>query len=250
MIAPTPEQLAMFKRTPGAISVHEMLAIINVAAQAPHGCCAEMGSHRGKSGIAAAIGLQGKSLRELHMVDPLYDVSNLEAWSHSDQKHPDNGLPEARVDGFKESVKSSVQKATKLKCLPEDDLRCNVYPILHGDYSTNAIPRLHSEFGDFAYVFIDSDQHQYELVKEECELLRHRVAIGGIIAFHDFASQFHGVERAYREMLEGFAYEEIPVDWPAIKAWVSANGGEAGNNSWHHTDKEAPCFFGAIKRIK
>ena len=240
MITPTPEQLSLFKQTPGAISVHEMLAIINVAAQAPKGTCAEMGSHRGKSGIAAAIGLSNTGNHALHMVDPLYDMENLEAWKHSCQGHPDKAWQGAKADDFKGSVMVNITLSSQEK----------VWAHLHGDYSTNAIPRLHAEHGDFAYVFIDSDQHQYELVKEECELLKDRMAIGGIIAFHDFMSQFSGVEQAYREMLQGGKYEEISIDWEAIKTWVAENGGEEGNDSWHHTDKPAPCFFGAIKRIK
>lgn len=238
MILPTQAQLELFKATPGAISIHEMIAIINVAAQAPNGTCAEMGSHRGKSGIAATIGLSHTVNNVLHMVDPLYDMENLEAWSHADQRHPDNAWQGAKDKGFKDALIDRIFSAAK------------VTVSLHGDYSTNAIPRLHSEFGDFAYVFLDSDQHQYELVKAECELLKDKMVIGGIIAYHDFQSQFTGVERAYREMLEGGQYQEVPIDWDRIKKYVKDIGGEAGNDSWHHTDKESPCFFGAIKRIK
>ena len=242
MITPTKEQLELFRTTPGAISVCEMVAIINVAAQAPRGTCAEMGSHRGKSGIAAAIGLSNSetSPRVLHMVDPLYDMENLEAWSHADQKHPDNAWQGAKQKGFCEQVEEGIAEASGHLCVAHTV----------GDYSTHAIPELHAKHGDFAYVFLDSDQHQYELVKAECDLLRDKMVIGGIIAFHDFMSQFTGVERAYREMLQGGDYHEVPIDWLAIKEWVAANGGEAGNESWHHCDNPAPCFFGAIKRVK
>lgn len=240
MIFPSYYQMDLFSKTPGAISRCEMIAIINIAAQAPKGTCAEMGSHRGKSGIAAAIGLSHTENNVLHMVDPLYDMENLEAWSHADQKHPDNAWQGAKDEDFKPGLIHLILDATY------NSVAIN----LHGDYSTNAIPRLHSEHGDFGYVFIDSDQHQYELVKEECSLLRSRMAIGGIICFHDFQSQFTGVERAYREMLEGGQYQEVPIDWERIKAYVKDIGGEAGNASWHHCDKEAPCFVGAIKRVK
>lgn len=240
MIFPTQAQIDLFKSTPGAISVHEMLAIMNVASQVPHGTCAEMGSHRGKSGIAAAIGLSHTGNNVLHMVDPLYDMTNLEAWSHADQKHPDNAWQGAKHEDFHGDVMAQIVLSS----------REVVWPKLRGDYSTNAIPRLHVEYGDFGYVFLDSDQHQYELVHAECELLRNRMAIGGIIAFHDFMSQFSGVEQAYREMLQGGQYEEVPIDWDHIKAYVASIGGEEGNESWHHVDKQAPCFFGAIKRIK
>ena len=245
MILPTKEQLELFKSTPGAISVCEMVAIINVAAQAPVGTCAEMGSHRGKSGIAAAIGLSNTKNTQLHMVDPLYDMDNLEAWRHADQKHPDNAWQGAREQGFRPEVEWTIFAASNKNIETGD-----ISPVLHGDYSTNAIPRLHSIHGPFSYVFIDSDQHQYELVHAECELLKDKMVMGGIIAFHDLFSQFSGVEQAYRELISTGKYEEVAIDWESIKAWVKDNGGEVGNNSWHHTDKEFPCFFGALRRIK
>lgn len=239
MITPSADQLAIFKKTPGAISVHELIAIINVAALAPRGTCCEMGSHRGKSGIAAAIGLT-RSIdpgRTLIMVDPLYDMENLEAWKHACQGHPDNAWQGAKDKDFHQSVMDPIIKASEGM----------IVPLLRGDYSINAIQKIH---GPISYCFLDSDQHQYELVKEELILLRPKMNIGGVIGFHDFRSQFSGVEQAYREMLHGGFYEEIPIDWESIKKWVSENGGESGNESWHHCDKPAPCFFGALRRIK
>lgn len=251
MIYPTQKQLDLFKRTPGAISVHEMVAIMNVVAKVPNPgayAFAEMGSHRGKSGVPTAIGMckvgrgdgSGNGMR-LYMVDPLYSMDNLEAWKHSCQGHPDNAWQGAREPGFCGSVANVIAEAS-------DDY---VVATLMGDYSTHAIPEIG---GPFAYAFLDSDQHQYELVKEELELLRDRMAVGGIIGFHDFQSQFLGVEQAYREMLQGrgdgIEYHEVPIDWPEIKKWVAANGGEKGNDSWHHNEMDAPCFFGALIRRK
>lgn len=240
MIFPTQGQLDLFKATPGAISVHEMVAIMNVVFQAPEGTFAEMGSHRGKSGSAAAMAMALAHGATLHMVDPLYDMENLDAWAHSCQGHPDNAWQGARELDFKDTVKGAIITASCAQVIPE----------LHGDYSIHAIPELHAKHGDFAYVFLDSDQHTYELLKEECDLLRGRMKVGGILAFHDFASQFLGVEQMYREMLQGGMYHEIPIDWEQIKSWVSANGGEQGNISWHHNENPAPCFFGALVRVK
>lgn len=238
MIYPTKTQIEIFKRTPGAISVHEMVAIANTASWAPNGPILELGSHRGKSSVATVSGFTGS--KEMHLVDPLYDMGNVEAWKHSCQRHPDNAWQGARDRGFLTSVIRPISEASNGLASVS----------LHGDYSTHAIPALHSLLGDFAYVMIDTDQHQYELVSEELSLLRKRMMIGGIIGFHDFMSQFLGVERAYREMLSGGMYSEVPIDWEAIKHWVSENGGESGNESWHHTENPTPCFYGAIRRIK
>lgn len=243
MIYPTQKQLDLFKATPGAISVCEMLAIMNVVAQAPDGVFAEMGSHRGKSGTATAAGMSSHHGTKLHLIDPLYDMANLEAWSHACQGHPDNAWQGAKEPGFRGSVVNAIHEAS-------DGM---VEAVLHGDFSTHAIPAIHAECGDYAYVLLDTDQHTYELTKEELGLLRGRMMVGGLIGFHDFQSQFLGVEQAYREMLsstDGIVYEEVPIDWEPIKRWVAGNGGEAGNTSWHHCEMDAPCFYGGLRRVK
>lgn len=249
MTFPTPEQMAVFANTEGAISKAECCAIAFIAAQAPEGTCAEMGSHRGKSGTAFAIGVSTTDLecqRSLHLVDPLYDMTNLEAWRHADQGHPDNAWQGAREETFNRSVISTIFKASML---PDGEAGIHLVE-LHGDFSLHAIPNLYAKHGPFAYVFLDSDQHQYELVKAECELLRDNMVMGGIIAFHDWNSQFSGVERAYREMLEGGCFEEIGIPWGEINEHVASIGGEWPQKSWHHCDKEIINFFGAIRRIK
>ncbi len=245
MIFPNPQELSLFKATPGAISVHEMVAIINVVAQVPiGGTYAEMGSHRGKSGVATAIGMKTSPFTEsLHLVDPLYDMNNLEAWKHACQGHPDNAWQGAKEAGFCGSVVNLISAASDGE----------VTAVLHGDFSTHAIPEICGVHGNYSYVLLDTDQHTYELTTEELKLLRTRMKVGGLIGFHDFKSQFLGVEQAYREMLtstDGIAYEEVPIDWEPIKKWVAGNGGEAGNTSWHHCEMDAPCFYGALKRVK
>lgn len=240
MIFPTQQQLELFKKTPGAFSVHEMVAAINVAAQAPYGTCSEQGSHRGKSSIANAIGLSHTPNKVLHLTDPLYDMTNVEAWKHACQGHPDNAWCGAKEPGFNGTVVNTVHSATGGEVEAE----------LHGDFSEHSIPELHYKYGDFAYVFIDTDVHEHPLLRRELDLLIPRMKIGGIISFHDLFSQCLGVEQAYREMLQGGNYHEISIDWESIKQWVSENGGEEGNESWHHNQNPSPCFFGGIVRVK
>lgn len=244
MIYPTQAQLSIFKRTPGAISVHEMLAIMNVVSKAPDGVFLECGSHRGKSGSATASAMSLHHGTRLHLCDPLYDMNNLEAWTHACQGHPDNAWQGAKEPGFNGSVCNVISEAS-------DGM---VEAVLHGDFSTHAIPAIHAEHGYFAYVLLDTDQHTYELTRDELALLRARMMVGGLIGFHDFGSQFLGVEQAYREMLQGrgdgIEYHEVSIDWEPIKQWVSANGGEKDCVSWHHNEMDAPCFYGALIRVK
>ncbi len=123
---------------------------------------------------------------------------------------------------------------------------------LHGDYSTHAIPKLYNDYGPFAYVFIDSNIHAYELLKEECDLLKDKMVMGGLVVFHDFGAECDGVERAYREMLQGGNFEEVSIDWGEIRQWVDSQGGEwtDGNASWHKHGESHPCLVGAVRRVK
>ncbi len=240
MIYPTQQQLELFKKTPGAISVHEMLGIMSVVSKAPDGVFLECGAHRGKSGSATAAAMSRHHGTKLHLCDPLFDMTNLEAWTHACQGHPDNAWQGAREPGFNGSVANVISEAS-------DGM---VEAVLHGDFSTHAIPAIHAECGDFAYVFLDTNLHEYPLLREECDLLLDKVMIGGIIGYHDFTNQHLGVEQVYREMLQGSNWMEISIPWDEIKQWVSANGGEAGNDSWHNCENPAPCFYGAIVKVK
>lgn len=245
MNTPPDHVLNLFKKTRGAFSVHEAVALYNLAQMAPDGPAIELGSHCGKSSIMAAAGLArypNAIQKWFHLVDPGYSKENLEAWKHSVQGSPENAWPGFWEDGFCESVIDRVFEGSKVN----GSLGLAVVK-LHGDYSLNAIPAIG---GPFSFAFVDSNDHAYQLCHDECELLRNRMVIGGIIGFHDIFSQFVGVEQAYREMLQGGMYEEVPIDWQSIKEIVKGLGGETGNNSWHHPDSDAPCFLGALKRVK
>ncbi len=183
--------------------------------------------------------VEGGFSRDFRMVDPLFDLSNLEAWANSCQGHPSNAGYGADLPEFNDLVKLRI-------------IECRggaVVPVLHGDYSLHAIPEISAKHGKFAYVFIDSDQHQYELCRAECNLLNDRMVEGGIICFHDFRSQFLGVQQVYQEMVDSGLFQEVGIPWDEIKAFVASIGGEAGNSSWHHCEMDAPCFVGALSYV-
>ncbi len=96
--------------------------------------------------------------------------------------------------------------------------------IFHIAPSVEALPRIS---GDFAFVFLDSGDHSYELCRAECDIVAPRMVKGGIIAFHDFRSQFIGVERCYNELLATGAFEEVVIPWKDIEAEVVAGNLEA-----------------------
>lgn len=70
MILPPESFWKAFKETPGALSVSEAIAIIQIAALAPEGTYLEVGSHKGKSSAAAAFSLKKGTF---HLVEPEFE---------------------------------------------------------------------------------------------------------------------------------------------------------------------------------
>ena len=67
MILPSKEFWEVFKRTPGALSCTEAIAIMNIAAQVPESSYLELGTYRGKSAMSALVSLKNGSF---DLVDP------------------------------------------------------------------------------------------------------------------------------------------------------------------------------------
>lgn len=211
MILPTKEFWLIFKSTHGALSTSEAIAIMQISSMAPEGIYLCLGSHKGKDSMAAAVSLK-KGI--FYLVDPIFEDDEL---------------------GY--SVCDTVEKQSP------SNLEARFIP----SYSTDVIasPDLNV---NYSYVFVDSGSHQDGLPMMEVKLLEDRVVQGGIIAFHDFRSQFVEVEQAYNYLLGTGKYEEIKIDWDAIVNYVRENDLEKGNNSWHHNELDFPCFVGALKR--
>ena len=115
--------------------------------------------------------------------------------------------------------------------------------------SLERMPPLRKFCGDFAFVFLDSGDHSYELCRAECDIVAPRMVKGGIIAFHDFRSQFIGVERCYNELLATGLFEEVVIPWKDIEAEVVAGNLEAGNETYHHAELANPMFLGALRKL-
>ncbi len=118
---------------------------------------------------------------------------------------------------------------------------------LLGELSETAIPK----FSGIAWCFIDSDDHAPELINAELALLKPRIVVGGIIAFHDYGN-YAGVEQAMRQFLNerNGDYHEMSVPWDVIRLECEHHHGEEGNNSWHCCHEPHPQHVAAIKRIR
>ena len=231
---PSEQFFTEFKKTPGAISVCESIGINWLSKQAPKGVFMDIGSNAGKAAMsAAAVASLSRDMHPMYLVDPIYDMTNRESFKHSIQ-----GSPENVPWGYAFDPKFNGIVETRIKSVSV------MNPKLLGDFSVSAIKK----FDNYAYVFIDSDDHQPELVMEEVKLLEDRMVPGGIISFHDFRNQYHGPYEGYLYLLSTGKYETIDIPWSEIQAYVSENNLEEGNDSWHMPGVDFPCFVGAVKR--
>lgn len=210
MITPPNDFWKVFKETNGALSCAEALAIMNIAAQAPEGLCIELGTFEGKSAMSANYSLHNHTFV---LVEPEFNKTITP-----------------------EMVVAKIKLATDIK---KDVLFKQIY-------STDFLPTIDILL---SYIFVDSGSHQDGLPMQEVKLLEDRMVQSGIIAFHDFRSQFIEVEQAYNYLLSTGKYEEIQINWDEIISYVNENNLEEGNLSWHHTELKNPCFVGALKRI-
>ena len=214
MITPSKEFWDVFKETPGAFSIAEAVALINISNQAPEGIFIEFGSHKGKSSQCIAYGIGNNNFNKtLLLVEPEFS---------------DNGW-------MKDVMR-------KLWCfMPLDKF----VPL-----ANTSLDVLKSN-SDISFCFVDSGTHSDDLVMNETKMLEDKIISGGIIAYHDCFSQFTKVTEAYEYLLSTGKYEEIKINWQEIFDYLKENNiSEDDNNSWHKYPElpHPPNFIGALKR--
>lgn len=210
MILPIPEFWPVFKATNGALSCCESIAILNLASQCPEGDFLELGVAEGKSAMSAALVMNNSTF---YLVDPVLSDQNISIEISS-------------------KIFKTAQRKIDVVCTPE--------------YSTDFIQQSDRKY---SYVLVDSGSHQDGLPMSEVKLLENRILQGGIIAFHDFKSQFIEVEEAFNYLLSTGKYEEVPIPWSDIVDFVKSLDLEKNNLSWHHPEVSFPCFVGALKKV-
>lgn len=210
MILPNEKFLTAFKKTSGALSVTESIAIMNIAAQAPTGLWIEGGTHKGKSAMSAVFGGECKEI--FLLIDTEFEKT----------------IPTSEVAA---NIAASIDKGVKLA------------------FSFESFLSICEKSEDkFAYVFSDAGAHDDEVMKE-AQALEDKIIIGGIICFHDFLNQFTAVQRAYEYLVGTGKYDPINIEWEKIIPYVRENNLEQRNNSWHvYEENPFPNFVGALKR--
>jgi hypothetical protein len=213
---PPLEFWGLFKKTRGAFSTAEALALYNIVSDIKYDGVGdwderyiELGSHMGKSSQAIAAAMKRHSV--FYMVEP--EFKDL-IWKY--------GTVE-RVN----AVNSSVTV------------------IAIADYSMEVLPNLDK----LTFAFVDSGVHD-DMVMQEVKLLEDRIIRNGGIAFHDYLNQFTAVERAYNYLLSTGKYEPIKINWEDIFEYVKWHNLEDANDSWHQYPElpHPPNFIGALKR--
>lgn len=209
---PSKEIIKQFQDTLGAMSVAEGVALYNICLQAPAGYWVELGSHKGKSSTMIASAMSSKC-GTLHLVEP--EFINYE---------------------WELSVRNIIGSLLHIQSFITD-----------GRYSTSTLPSITD---DLAFLFVDSGDHGEEIVQSEKPLYQDKMIKGGIVAFHDFGSQFTAVERCYEQLVSTGDYERIYINWQEIFDYVAEHNLEKGNNSWHQYPElpHPPNFVGALRR--
>lgn len=200
-----------FKKTPGALSCTEAIAIAGLASKCKEGVYLELGTHKGKSAMAACCGLKHG---RFYLVDPIF----------SD--------PEIEKNVFLDVELISAKSNVSLSLIPKE--------------STDVIETMDG----YSYVMVDSGSHGDGLPMTEAKMLEDRMIPGGIIVFHDFGNQFREPKEAAEYLVSTGKYVWVDIDLDAIREYVSKNDLEKGNNSWHiYEDHPMPGFVGAVKKV-
>lgn len=176
------ELLSIVENIEGWLSNYEQFSLLQLPSMVDHipGDIVEIGSYKGKSTIALALGssLMSTRKRPIYAIDPFVN--------------PYVSFYEPYFDYFWANVKYH-------------GLENFVIPIKK--FSTQA-------YGDcpksIAAIFIDGD-HEYSSVKHDIISYTPRVVKGGLIAFHDYSDQYPGVLKAVDELCDNEGFEPIII---------------------------------------
>lgn len=220
------EVLEAAKNISGAASMPEMAALYLAIQDVPDGIAVDLGTHAGKFASVAAAALNGH--RDFYCVDPLFDLTNKEIWKDTVQGSPDN-IPWGISPDWNVRVLECVQKFAP-----------NLTVHLVADTSVHFL----KNHDNIAYCFVDSDDHQPELLLAEVNLLKSKVVPGGLVFFHDLDNQYFAPRMAY-DLLKDQGWQPIEMDWDQAKWWQCH---EPDNDSWHNRDNPCPCFVGGLRK--
>ncbi len=233
------ELLKIVQKTPGAISMTEAFGVFDTIMnnlKCSVGIAVDLGSNAGKSSLIGTSALSALNRMDVfHCVDPVYDLNNEKEWANTFQKTADNmpwGI--CRELDFKKNLLNKLQSVSSL------------HHTLYGETSLTYLKTPRS----FSYVFLDSDDHQLELIMQEVKMLMEQVMVDGLLFFHDFMGNYVAPGMAYEYLVDTGYYEPVHINWDKAIEFVNKYNLEEDNDSWHFKHLENPNFAGCLKRIK
>ncbi|HEE9034869.1 TPA: class I SAM-dependent methyltransferase [Bacillus cereus] len=169
------ELLAIIENIEGWLSTYEQLALLHLPSLVDNlpGGIVEIGSYKGKSTVALALGssILSTQKRPIYAIDPFI-------------------VPPFKF--FQENIK-------------KQKLEHMIIPIKkHSEEAYNDCPK------HIAAIFIDGD-HEYSSVKQDITLYAPKVVKNGLLAFHDYSDYWPGVYKAVEELCNNNNFEYIAI---------------------------------------
>jgi len=218
----------------GAFGVAEAYALFRtIVEEAPSDknyCCVEFGSHKGKAASAFAYALKdNKKADVLFLVDPLYEMDTVD-WSRTNL-------------GSKEVMKNTYQYVDENTYVSEVVQAVSKHSshqlfYLIGKLSVDFLKESTMPIG---IAHIDSDPHEYNMIKEEMSLLEPLLIENALLFFHDYKNQFKDPAKVVDELVASGKYELIEMHWEEAEAFVKEYDLEKKNNSFHDAGRHLAC---------
>jgi len=178
-----PGLVDLFKSLEGGVSFEEFCFLIQLASKILEGCIVEIGSFRGKSAVALALGARRNPYRKkprIYCIEPHREFRGY---------YGGNFGPEDRGAFYRTMLEAKVFTEVALVNLESD---------LVG-------PAWREPIG---LLFIDGD-HRYESVKRDFQCWEPHVVPGGIIAFHDSTDPRCGPSRVIAEIVRTGRFQYV-----------------------------------------
>ncbi len=193
-LSPTvPRHMKKILSVEGQISAREAGLLYQLAAEVQDGVIVEVGSFRGRSAVALALGSKSGKNPPVYAIDPHETFTGTLGKSFG---------PQDRIAFFRNMLRCRVADTVRLINLPSQQVaQAWSKPI--------------------GFLWLDGD-HAYDAVKQEFENWRKRIPKGALVAFHDSKDPQDGPSLVINEALESGAFKQVKkVDKTTVLQKVS-----------------------------
>jgi hypothetical protein len=175
-----PPHLRRIMSVQGALTQNEVELLFELASKVSEGCIIEVGSYRGRSTVALALGTQGGSQLPVYAIEPHETFTGLLGGRFG---------PWDRVEFFKNMLRTQCAETVRL---------VNV--------SSEVISKGWHQ--PISLLWIDGD-HSYEGTRRDFDCWAKFVIPTGLIAFHDSLDENLGPKKVIDEVLSSQEYQKL-----------------------------------------